>query len=57
MEAHEKELRTQALEIALEDIDKIIKNMEQNNYSKKELNEYYIKRWNTLNELYKVKKS
>jgi DNA-binding transcriptional regulator YhcF (GntR family) len=57
MDFTEKQLRLEALEIALEDLDKIIDNMKKNNYSQKEVNEYVKKRWNVWNEIYQVKKS
>jgi len=57
MEAHEKELRLVALELALEDLDRIITNMKANSYPHEEINEYVKKRWNTWNEIHQVKKS
>jgi hypothetical protein len=57
MEIHEKELKLMALELALEDLDRIIANMKANNYSTDEVNEYVKKRWNTWNEIYQVKKA
>ena len=40
MDITEKELRLQALEMALEDLDKIIKNLKDNNYPDEQINEY-----------------
>ena len=57
MDSHEKTLRLQALDLALEDINKIIDNMQKNNYSKEQINEYNQKRWNIYQEIYKVKSS
>jgi hypothetical protein len=57
MDAVEKQLRLDALDIALEDINKIIDNMNKNGYSKEQINEYNLKRWQIYNEIYKVKKS
>lgn len=57
MEKDEKQLRLVSLKLALEDLDRIIENMEQNSYPKEELNQYYKKRWDTWNEIYKVKKT
>ena len=57
MDFTEKQLRLEALEIALEDLDKIIDNMKKNNYSQEQVNEYVKKRWNVWNEIYQVKKS
>lgn len=57
MDADEKRLRLEALDIALFDINKIIDNMTKNGYSKEEINEYNQKRWQIYNEIYKVKKS
>jgi len=56
MELHEKELRLVALELALEDLDRIIQAMKAQNYPHEEINEYVKKRWNTWNEIHKVKK-
>lgn len=57
MDEHEKRLRLEALDIALEDLDKIIDNMKKNNYSHEQVNEYVKKRWEVWNEIYKVKKA
>lgn len=57
MDAVEKKLRLDALDIALEDLNKIIDSMTKNGYSKEQINEYNIKRWQVYNEMYKVKKS
>ena len=51
-----KQIQLTNLELALEDLDKIIDNMKKNNYSKEELNEYVKKRWNVWNEMHQVKK-
>jgi hypothetical protein len=56
MDSEEKKLKLEALEIALEELDKIIDNMKKNNYAQKTVNEYVKKRWNTWNEIYQVKK-
>lgn len=56
MDEHEKRLRLEALDIALEDLDKIIDNMKKNNYSHEQINEYVKKRWEVWNEIYKVKR-
>jgi hypothetical protein len=56
MDITEKELRIAALEMSLEDLDKIIDNMKKNDYSKEQINEYVKKRWNVWNEIYQVKK-
>lgn len=57
MDAVEKKLRLDALDIALEDLNKIIDSMTKNGYSKEQINEYNTKRWQVYNEIYKVKKS
>tara|TARA_B110000503_G_scaffold129266_1_gene201306 strand:+ start:254 stop:421 length:168 start_codon:yes stop_codon:yes gene_type:complete len=54
---HEKTLRLEALDMALEDLDKIIDNMKLNNYSNEEVNEYVKKRWNIWNEIHQVRKA
>ena len=51
-----KQIQLTNLELALEDLDKIIDNMKKNNYSKEELNEYVKKRWNVWNEMHQVRK-
>lgn len=51
----EKELRLEALDMALEEIEKIIDNMHKNNYSTEQINEYNKKRWDIWNEMYKTK--
>jgi DNA-binding transcriptional regulator YhcF (GntR family) len=56
MDITEKELRITTLEMAVEDLDKIIANMKEKNYPDAEINEYVKKRWNTWNEIYQVKK-
>lgn len=57
MDLNEKLLRLETLDIALQDLDRIILNMKQNNYAHNEINEYVKKRWEVWNEIYKVKKS
>lgn len=57
MDLNEKQMKTQALEIALEDIDSVIDTMRLNNYEREEINEFVKKRWQIWNELYQVKKS
>ncbi len=56
MDMDSKQIQLTNLELALEDLDKIIDNMKKNNYSKEELNEYVKKRWNVWNEIHQVKK-
>ena len=57
MDMHEKALRLEALDIALEDLDRIITNMKSNNYPNNEVNEYIKKRWNIWNEIHQVRKT
>jgi len=57
MDMDSKQIQLTNLELALEDLDKIIDNMKKNNYSKEELNEYVKKRWNVWNEMHQVKKT
>jgi len=57
MDDIEKRLRLDALDIALEDINKIIDSMTKNGYSKEQINQYNLKRWQIYNEMYQVKKS
>lgn len=51
----ENEIRLEALQMALEEIEKIIDSMHKNNYSNEQINEYNKKRWDIWNEMYKVK--
>jgi len=57
MDTHEKALRLQALDMALEDLDRIIDSMTKNSYSKEQVNEYTKKRWDVWNEIHQVKKA
>ena len=57
MDQDEKQQRLLSLTMALEDLDRIITKMEQNNYPAKDINSYYKKRWDTWSEIYKVKTS
>ena len=57
MDPNEKKIRLETIEMALEDIETIIANMEEKNYPKKEINKYYKKRWDLWNEAYKTRKS
>ena len=57
MDSEEKRLRLEAIEMALEDIENIISTMEDKNYPKAEINEYYKKRWDLWNEQYKTRKA
>lgn len=56
MDFEEKFLKLQALELALEDIDRIIGNMKANDYPHEQVNDYVKKRWQIWNEIYQVKK-
>ena len=57
MDELEKSSRLQMLQMALDDVNKIIDNMQKNNYAEDQINEYNKQRWNIYNEMYKVKKS
>jgi hypothetical protein len=57
MDLNEKQIKLEALEIALEDIDRVIENMRNQNYPSDEINEYVKKRWQIWNEMYQVKKT
>jgi hypothetical protein len=57
MDSEEKRLRLQTIEMALEDINKIIDTMEKKSYPKEQLNEYYKKRWDLWNEEFRTKKT
>jgi len=57
MDLNEKQIKLEALEIALEDIDRVIENMRNQNYPSDEINEYVKKRWQIWNEMYQVKKA
>lgn len=57
MDFEEKTLKLTALEIALEDIDRIIETMKTKNYPSDQINERIKQRWQIWNEIYKVKKA
>jgi len=57
MDEHERASRLEMLQMALDDVNKIIDNMQKNNYAEEQINEYNKQRWNIYNEMYKVKKS
>lgn len=57
MDLEEKELRLTTLELALEELDRIIEGMKKAERPHSEINEYIKKRWNVWNEMYQVKKS
>ena len=57
MDEEEKRLRLEAIDMALEDIEGIIATMEEKNYPKDQINEYYKKRWDLWGEQYKTRKS
>lgn len=48
-------LKVLTLELALEDLDKIIQKMRKNNYPEEEIAEYVRKRFNTAQELEEAK--
>jgi hypothetical protein len=57
MDIREKVLKLEALDLALQDLDRIIKSMKDNNYPHEQINDYVKKRWEVWNEIYKVKSS
>ena len=57
MDSEEKRLRLEAIEIALEEVDKIIDTMQEKQYPKEQINEYNKKRWELWNERYQIKTS
>jgi hypothetical protein len=57
MDPYEKSLRLETLEIALQDLDRIIGAMKEQNYPHEEVNNYVKQRWGVWNEMHKVKKS
>jgi hypothetical protein len=57
MDQTEKDIRLETLDIALEDINKIIDTMEEKCYPKEQMQDYYAKRWELYNEIYKTKKA
>lgn len=56
MDTTEKGLKLAALEMALEDLDRIIDTMQEKCYPKEQINDYVKKRWDTWNEIHQVKK-
>lgn len=57
MDYEEKRLRLEALNMALEDLNKIIDSMTKNGYSKEQINEYHSKRWNLYSQITQLKKA
>lgn len=57
MDYEEKRLRLEALNMALEDLNKIIDSMTENGYSKEQINEYHSKRWNLYSQITQLKKA
>lgn len=57
MDPIEKKMRLETLDIALEDVNKIIDTMEEKCYSKEQIQEYYKKRWDLWNEIHRTKKA
>ena len=57
MSPEEKQLRLETLDMAIEDINKIIATMEDKRYPLEQINEYYKKRWDLWNEKSQTKKA
>ena len=57
MDTEEKTLRLTTLELALEEIDRIIEGMKKAEKPHSEVNEFVKKRWEIWNEIYQVKKA
>jgi hypothetical protein len=57
MDPFEKALRLETLELALQDLDRIISAMKNQDYPQEEVNEYVKQRWGVWNEMHKVNKS
>lgn len=57
MDPYEKKLRLETLDLALQDLDRIIEAMKIQDYPAEQVNDYVKKRWEVWNEIYKVKKS
>lgn len=55
MDEHEKKMRLETIDIALEDINRIISTMEEKNYPKEDIQSYYTKRWDLWNEAHKTR--
>ena len=55
MDTNEKKLLLQNIDMALEDVNKIIDTMEEKCYPKEQINEFYKKRWELWNEQYRIK--
>lgn len=56
MDLVEKKLRLEALDIALQDLDRIIASMKENSYPHDQVNDYVKKRWQVWNEIHQVNK-
>lgn len=57
MDPTEKAMRLETLNIALDDVNKIVDTMEKKCYPKKEIQEYYKKRWDLWNEIHRTKQA
>jgi len=57
MSPEEKQLRLETLDMAIEDINKIIATMEDKQYPLEQINEYYKNRWDLWNEKSQTKKA
>ena len=57
MDIEEKTLRLTTLELALEEIERIIEGMKRAEKPHSEVNEFVKKRWEIWNEIYQVKKA
>lgn len=57
MDPYEKKLRLETLDLALQDLDRIIEAMKLQNYPQEQVNDYVKKRWDVWNEIHKVRKA
>jgi|DEB0MinimDraft_10_1074344.scaffolds.fasta_scaffold00689_7 DNA-binding transcriptional regulator YhcF (GntR family) len=55
MDEHEKKVRLEHIDMALEELDKIIDTMNKKGYSNEKINEFNKQRWNLWNERYRLK--
>lgn len=56
MDNNEKILKLESLKLALNEIDSIIKTLNEKEYDKKKINEFNTKRWQIWNEIYHLEK-
>lgn len=57
MDPEEKRLKLTAIDMALEEVKRVIKTMEENNYPEEQIAEFKRKNWDLLSHQYFTRKS